>query len=405
MLTVRGPLQAADISVAALGELLHGTRFHVVQIHFRFAAGVSDPGNPLAVRAPGGAPVVGIGRAGEVAGDPLPHGHVKYFPAGGHHYAGTVGGQAGVRELVLHVFPQGAGIDVVGPQGDGNLGAVPRGRVQPVQPAAVLEDDTLAVRGGELDVVFGEMGYLAGLTAAGVVGEQVHGHVPVAGVEDVLAHPHGENILGVVVGDVAHFSGLGIPDPDIVGHAAAVILPGAEFAHHAVVGQFFTIRGITAPAAFREGKHGGHAAFGAHIPELSGKAVFGAVAEHDALAVRAPCHHDVVGAHAVSQVVAGIGGGIGDAHRFAAPGGDAVHLAVAVVLSGEGDGLAVRGIAGKDFIADMAGQAPGLAAPDGNGPEVSRVGENHIGAIGGRKTQEAGFLLGRYGCSDGQQQN
>ena len=44
----------------------------------------------------------------------------------------------------------------------------------------------------------------------------------------------------------------------------------------------------------------------------------------------------------------------------------------------------------------------GLASFQGNGPEISGVGKDHIGAVCGREAEETGFLTGRGGSTPNQ---
>ena len=247
-----------------------------------------------------------------------------------------------------------------------HLLGVLRGWVEAVDVAAVLEDDQPAVGGGELDVVVLEVGHLLRLLRAGVVNEDVHRAVAVGEEVDFVAHPHGEDILGVVVGHVFDRLLVRIVDPDVVGHAAFVVLPGAELAHDTIVSQAPAVGCIAAKAAFGQGDHFGESAVAADGVESAAEAVADAVAVDDARAVCGPRHDDVVRPHAVAEVVAGVGRGVGQAHRFAAVGGDGVDLRVAVVLAGEGDRAAVGRVAGEHFIARVCRQASGLAARSGH---------------------------------------
>ena len=54
---------------------------------------------------------------------------------------------------------------------------------------------------------------------------------------DRVARPHRENVLGRIVGNVDRLLAVEIVNPDVVGLAAAIALPGAEFPEDAVVGQ------------------------------------------------------------------------------------------------------------------------------------------------------------------------
>ena len=393
VLAVGAPLQGTDIGIGPLRDLDRvAAVYGVIQVDLRLARGIADPGDPFSVRAPVGAAVVGTGRTADVAGDTLLHGNVEDFTPGGHDHARTVRREAHPRPLSCHIYPLGTTVDVVRCQRDGNLDGLAVLRVQPVQPSTILEDDGLAVRGRELDIVVLEVRHLLGLLRLRIVHEQVHDHVPVRGEEDLIADPHGEDVLCVVVRDIFHLSGLGVIDPHVIRHAAPVVLPGAEFTHHAVVSQFLPVRGIGAETAFREGNLHRHPAFRTHGPELAGEAVADAVAIDDLLSVRGPAHHDVVRAHAVAQVIPAVGGRVGEPDRLAALGRDEIHFAVSVVFGGEGDALAVRRIPGKHFIADVGGQASGFAARYRYGPQVAGVGKRHFVAAYGRKAQQAGLV-------------
>ena len=393
VLAVRAPLQGSDVGVGPLRDLDGRAAVHgVIQVDLRLARGVADPGDPFTVRAPVGAAVVGTGRAADAAGDALFHGDVEDFAAGGHDHPGPVGREAHGSTLPGDVDPLGASVNIVRCERYGNLDGLAVLRVQPVQPAAVLEDDGLAVGGGELHVVLLEVRHLLRLLRLGIVHEQVHDHVAVGGEEDLVADPHREDVLGYVIGDILHLAGLGVIDPHVVRHATPVVLPGAEFAHHAVVGQFLPVRGIGAEAALRERNLRRHAPFRTHGPEFSREAVADAVAIDDLLPVRGPAHHDVVRAHAVAQVVAAVGGRVGQSDGFAALGRNQIHFPVAVVFGGEGDALAVRRVPGEHFIADVGGQAPGFAARHRHGPQVAGVGKRHFAAAYGRKAQQAGLV-------------
>ena len=401
VLAVRAPLEGADVGVGALRHLDRVAALHrVIKVDFSLAGGVADPGDPLAVRAPDRAAVVGAGRPADVAGDAGLHGHVEDFAAGGHDHPGAVRGQAHARAIAGHGLALRAAVHIVRSERDGDLRGLAGLRVQPVQPASVLEDDGLAVGGGELHVVLLEVGDFLGLLRLRIVHEEVHDHVAVGSEEDLVADPHREDVLGDVFGDVFHLAGLGVIDPHVVRHAAPVVLPGAEFAHHAVVGQFLSVRGPGAETALRERNLRGHPALGPHRPELAGEAVADAVAVDDALPVRGPAHHDVVRAHAVAQVVPAVGGGVGEPYGLAARGRDQVHLAVAVIFAREGDALSVGGVPGEHLVADVRGEPAGDTALDRDGPQVARIGEGDFGAVRGGETQQAG-LIGTRGYARG----
>ena len=98
-------------------------------------------------------------------------------------------------------------------------------------------NNLLAVRTGELDVVVGILRHLLRLLGASVVNKEVHRLVAVGDEKDFLTYPHGADVLRHVVRQVLHLLGLRIVKPDVIRHAATVILPVAELAEDAVVGQ------------------------------------------------------------------------------------------------------------------------------------------------------------------------
>ncbi len=136
-----------------------------------------------------------------------------------------------------------------------------------------------------------------------VVGKQVHRAVTVGDEVYLIANPHRDYVLCHIVGDVLYGLGCRVVDPNIVGHASAVILPVAELSHHAVVSKFFPVRRIGTESAFGQGDGGRHSTFGRHCPQFPFKSTADAIAVHDALAVGLPCHDDVVGPHAVAEVI------------------------------------------------------------------------------------------------------
>ena len=352
-LAVRAPAEIADVGVAARGQLNGVASLGGLQVDFRLSRAVGDVGNVVAVGTPIRAAFIGTGGAGDVARHTALGRHIEYLAAGGHGQTFAIGTEACGSDIVGYLLALGAGVDILGVQRDVYLFCLARLGVEAVEVAAVLVNDLLAVRAGELDVIIGIVGHLLRLLGASVVDEEVHRLVAVGDKVDVVANPHGADILRHVVRQVNHFLGLRVVEPDVVRHAAPVVLPVAELTEDAVVGQLLAIRRVTAKAAFGQGQCLGHTAIDRCHPELSLKSVADAVAEDDVLSVCRPGHHDVVGSHAVAHIVAGIGRRIGQAARLATVGGHHVDFAVAVILARKGDGLTVRREAGKQFITDV----------------------------------------------------
>ena len=391
MLAVGHPLEAADVGVVAAGELLcFAALLHVVEIDFGLAGSVAYPGDILAVGAPVGTAVIGTGAAGDVAGDAGCHRNVEHFTAGGYRHPAPVGRDGVIPGVFVQLLLLRSGVLQVGGEGDVHLLGLFRGGIELVDVSAVLEDDVLAVCAGELDVEVLEIRDLGGRAALGVIHEEVHAHVPVGREEHLVAYPHREDVLGVVGGDVP--DALAVVDPHVVGHAAAIVLPGAEFAHDAVVCKFLSVSGIAAPAALRKGNLHGHRAVGRHFPELAWEAASDAVAEDYILAVGSPAHHDVVGAHAVAHVVAGIGGGVCNPLWLTAFRRNHVDFAVAVIFGREGYGAAVGRIMGEGFVAYVRGEPPGHSARRRNRVKVAGIGEGDFFSVGCGEAQQPGLL-------------
>ena len=363
---VRTPREVADIRVVVFRQLNRVATLGGLHPQLRFAGGVGDVSDVFAVGRPGAAAVVCAGRTGEVFRHALLYGQVEDFAAGRGHDPFAVRREASAAQVLAAVLDGTAGVNIVRRQRDLHLLGPLRGRVEAVDVAAILEDDQPAVGGGELDVVVLEVGHLLRLLGRRVVDKDVHRAVTVREEVDLVAHPHGEDVLGVVVGHVLHGFLVRVVDPDVVGHAAFVILPRAELTHHAVVSQTSAVGRVAAKAALGQGDRLGESAVTTDGEESAAEAVADAVAIDDARAVRGPGHDDVVRPHAVAEVVAGVGRGVGQAHRLAAVGGDGVDLRVAVVLAGEGDRAAVGREARKHFIARVRRQPSGLAARSGH---------------------------------------
>ena len=147
--------------------------------------------------------------------------------------------------------------------------------------------------------------------------------------------------MRLVVGHVFHLLGSRVIHPDVVGHTALVVFPGAELAHHAVVGHLFAVGRVAAEATL--GKRNGLRESSLFMNGIKSavEACADAVAVNDGLSVGGPGHHDVVGTHAVAQVVAAVCRGIGHAQRLTARRRNGINLGVAVVLAREGDRLPV----------------------------------------------------------------
>ena len=210
---------------------------------------------------------------------------------------------------------------------------------------------------------------------------------------DAVAVPHREDVLRAVLGEPRGLFAGEIVKPQVVRLAAAVALPGAELAEHAVVDHLLAVRREGAPSAPRQRQHLRHAARELRQGELALEGVpLGAPRPVHHRPAVAPRHHDVVRPHAVRHVVAFQRGGVGEAPRHAALGRHHVHLGVAVVLAGEGEGLPVGREAREHLVAlGIAGDPPCHAAPGGHREQVAGVAEDDLVAVDGREPEQPRF--------------
>ena len=372
---VRAPLQVGGIALLEIGQA--GGFGHLVG-----RRGVDLGGRRIIKKIHHGA---FLGRQGEDVA------------AGHHQHAFPVGREAVAAHGQVAAAVFGAAPDVVVGELDVHLLRGALLHVVPVDVAAVLEDhEAVGGVGRELAVVFGEGGHLAALLRAGVVHEQVHRAVAVGEVVDLVADPHREDVLGVVVGDLLQLGGAHRVDPDVVGLAAPVVLPGAEFAEHPVHREFLPVRGVGAEAALGGGDELRQAAFGVHQAELAAQAAETPLlaAVDDPLAVGRPAHHDIVGPHPLAHLVAAYEGAVSQAPGLAAGDGDGIDFRVAVVLGGEGHRPAVRRDFREALVADVGGEFHRTAAVDADAIEVACIAEYDFAAADGRETQQARFVRG-----------
>ena len=281
------------------------------------------------------------GGAGEVARHSFLAGNIEDVAACAEEQAAAVGRECPRVDEIFHIANLGTGGIALVAHLYVDFCGFARCGVEFVDVAPVLKHYDASVGAWKFHVVLGEISHLGSGFSHGVVAEQVHGVVAVACEENLIANPHGEDVLSYIVGDIIHFPGLGVINPDVVGHTALVVFPGAELAEHAVVGKFLSVGRVAAETAFGQWHLLRHSALGRDGVEASVEARADAVAIDDILAVAAPAHHHIVGAHAVGKVVAGIGGCVGESGGRAAGSRHEIHLGAAVVLSGEGNLLAI----------------------------------------------------------------
>ncbi len=405
------PADRILVGVAAGRELARLAR--PVLVHepdLLHAAPVGDESDRPAVGRPLGRALVDAGRHGQVP-DVAELGRDREdVAAGAEEGPLAVGADLVVGDAVVDLDDLAAPGDQVVGDDDRHAGRLLRGQVEGVEVAAVLEGDVLGAERGELDVELGEGRELPRRLGGEVVDVEVHPLVLVAVGEEVdpVPAPHGDDVQGRVGGDVLDRLGGEVVDPDVVGHAAPVPLPGPELPEDAVVGELGVVRRERAEAAAGQRQALGRPAVLRGEIELSVEIVpFGhAGPEDDPLPVVGPAHDQVVRAHAVRDVVADEGGRVGQTLGRPSPGRDEVDFAVAVVLAGEGDRRAVGREPGEGLVAFIeGGQLPGDAARERDRVEVAGVAENDLIARDRGKAQDARFLRpegqGRQGEDQG----
>ena len=344
------------------------------------------------------------GGAGEVARHSFLAGNIEDVAACAEEQAAAVGRECPRVDEILHIANLGTGGIALVAHLYVDFCGFARCGVEFVDVAPVLKHYDASVGAWKFHVVLGEISHLGSGFSHGVVAEQVHGVVAVACEENLIANPHGEVVLSYIVGDIIHFPGLGVINPDVVGHTALVVFPGAELAEHAVVGKFLSVGRVAAETAFGQWHLLRHSALGRDGVEASVEARADAVAIDDILAVAAPAHHHIVGTHAVGKVVAGIGCGVGESGGRAAGSRHEIHLGAAVVLSGEGNLLAIGRKTCKHFITLVRSEMLCLTTLDRSRIQVAGVGKHYFLPISGREAQQASLVGARRHHSTGSHQ-
>ena len=359
----------------------------------------------LAVGRPFAFALMSAGRVGDVVHRAVLGRKGEQVAARDDQHAFAIGREVEGEHLVSDIPVFGTAVHVVVLQVDGHFLTLSGLDGVLVDVTAVLEDDIVLRIGRELAVVFLEIGDLAGLFGLRVIDEQVHDAVSVGEIVDLIADPHGEDVLGIVVADFLELGGAHLVDPDIVGLAAPVVFPSAELAEHPVHGQLFAVGRIAAETAFGGRNLFGRTAFRVNLAELAAQAAEAPLlaAIDDLLAVGRPAHDDVVGSHALAHEVAAHEGRVRDAPGFTACDGNGVDFGVAVVLAGEGHGLAVGRDAREYFVAHVGGQLLGGAAVDADAIEVAGVAEDDVVASHGREPEQTRLLTVCRECQQRQQ--
>ena len=304
------------------------------------------------------------------------------------------------RSIVLHVLEAAAAGFVVVVDLDVDLLGLFRRQVELEDPAAALVDDRRIAERRELDVVILVVRELLRFVRLQVEDVQVHPPklVAVGGEVNLVPVPHRDDFLVVRLRQLLRLLRGEVVQPEVVGHAAAVALPGAELAEDAVVDELGIVRRKGAEAAAGQRQLLRQAAVDRNREQLTDEIIMRLEprAEHDRLIVVLPAHDDVVRPHAVGHVVAAEGRGPGQPAGRAAVGRHDVNLGVAVVLAGEREPFAVGRKPRKHLepvvVRDPAGDPPAA----GTRYRLPGVGECHPVAVNRGEPQQTGF---GGGCS------
>ena len=280
--------------------------------------------------------------------------------------------------------------------------------IEAVQISAILEDDARVTHRGELDGEFRELGQSARLPS-------FHVHHVEVGLMGLLAFrdevhlisvPHGEEVLSGIGGQPGGLTRPKIVQPNFIGLAASVALPGAKLTKHSIIGHLPTIRRETAPTAARHRQNFWNATreTGQGQFTLERVPVVPARTIHHRLIVL-PSHDDVVGAHPVRDIVPFQGRGIGEPLGFTPLGRHHIDLSIAVILPGESQRFAVGRKAREHFEAfRVGGQSSGHPSQGRDGVQITGIGEHHPISIQRGKPQQPSLISLQRQCCDTPQQ-
>ena len=243
---------------------------------------------------------------------------------------------------------------------DGDVAGLAARGIKNVEFAIQFVDDlTFVVGAGPTNVPFGAVGQLIGFFRGGIERKKIVSTIAIRGEENFGADPHGVAVSARVVGDFLLGMSLQIKNVELLCPAAGVAFPGAEIAEERRVHGFGAVGREIAGAGLGHGKRFRHAAG-------SGNGVNAAVTQVEIFAAGTEDNGLAVGRPSIDLIVVTPARRERSASRIkgellwnAAGDGNDVNLFVAVVLSGEGDPLAVGRELGEKFEARMRGEARG----------------------------------------------
>ena len=255
----------------------------------------------------------------------------------------------------------------------------------------MFENDRVLADGRKFDVEIFEARELFRCLRGKIDNEQVHSTIAIGDeIDFVVRTPHRTDVLGRIVGQILGRAGFEIMDPNIVGHAAAIMFPGPELAENAVERHFRIVR--------RKGRES--AAWHRHLLRQLGIETDGEErtdeiverfhprAKDDQRFRVFPRHHDVIRSHSIRNVIAPERGRNRETFGRAAFCRHHINFAVAVVFRSERDLFSVRRKARERSVTGAARQAAGDAAIFGHGIKLARVTKNNFTIVSRRKTKK-----------------
>src|SRR5690554_2082928 len=228
-LSIRTPTEVEFVGVGTTGELAE--QFFTKNIadpYFVFAAFIAEPGYFAAIGTPGGVALVNTGAAAEVVGDAFFGRHGKYFATGRKEGALTLGGEVDAGDALGGIYALAACKVLVVMNLHGHFLYLAALGLEGVNPTAFFKHNVTLIVRGKFDVVILKVGHFLGLPGLGIVHKEIHGTVAVRNKENFVAYPHGHQVLSRMLGNAHSLFGLKVVHPNVVGHAALVVLPGTK---------------------------------------------------------------------------------------------------------------------------------------------------------------------------------
>ena len=266
------PGQGEDVCFQSRREL-HGPAGAVLvtYVYLKLSRLVGDVSDVFSVGRPGSIAVVGVARLRQVEGDPLFFRDGEEIAPGAEEESFAIGREIDGRDPLRSILPAAAAPFLIVGDLYMELVHLTAADIVCIEISTPFPDDMLVVKAGELNIVIAVVGQFLLLLRGEVIDKQVHRTVPVGEEIDTVAYPHGDDVLGDIVGDLLHLFCVEVDDPDIIGHAAFVVLPRPELPEDPVEGHLLPVGREGTEPSFGEGDLFGESAFCRHHEELTRK--------------------------------------------------------------------------------------------------------------------------------------